>query len=869
MRRILALSLVWTLAVSTPASFALRPTGLEETKETKEQLVAALTGSTPAAPPTVSSTPPSLEPPTRSDAAGLEEAPEFLDRWKIPKPDAKGLVKLPPGGLAIPRSALASMKDALKVLLAEESEVFFGISEGISGDPFVSKVLPGPNTDRFSLQKNKPLIIGRSSNPNVYKPSTGGEDTHVSNRHIEATWDGDSLLLRDLGSMNGTRAPYDFLIRMQRIYRRSLELEWRKEEKPSVYPINYKFGRENTEVALSSQIERLLKGVKRVTPSEALVIKAFVNSSVTLPALSSEFKNEVTDRELFSFQNYLYLLLQDREADAAKAVALKVFEKRVLDQTGRVAAGNRQPWKEKFKSLLDKFMPAGGRISPQRIRPMGNTRYMPLYDGLGIPLDKIPPEGLSIRLVGIYIGMELRFKWVEEDLNLPPAQRRWWLVDSQGQELFSSQQGNTVSIGRNPTGSPSIRISTGEDVARVSNQHTVIRVETENSLYGPGVPTLTFYDGDGLQKHSSYGSFVEVPDDLFGTVTLPAAPSETRFSDDARTGRTPVLGSVGLEERSDIDTLRATLKDKNAAVRGEAVRTLGQMRRNPEVDALLREAAEKDPNPEVRQRAVAQLAGLEETEEDRLLRESLVAWLDSEGSPGALNEGDVEVFIDSLKGSTGIDTDKGTVGRLLASLGYDNFPEAAISGGFTAGSIWRRVSLPLGKPVPITEGTDTSAGLEETEVFDSVQAFLEVHGQALKEQNRQGDLEPLLGAGRVVVVPAAAFTESVIAYAPVDWVPSVEERLKSNFILVGAYRSDGKVVPPAVVIQEAGTQIPAPNPPVPIIRLASLAELKYLTPGSVYAVAVNKVLAGQVVGPVIGLLTFQDAQGRMIHAIFA
>jgi len=72
------------------------------------------------------------------------------------------------------------------------------------------------------------------------------------------------------------------------------------------------------------------------------------------------------------------------------------------------------------------------------------------------------------------------------------------------------------------------------------------------------------------------------------------------------------------------------------------------------------------------------------------------------------------------------------------------------------------------------------------------------------------------------------------------------------------------------VIQQEGTDIPKPVPSVPILIFRRLEELKQrLTPGFVYVVAVNKNLAGQIIGPIIGILTFTDEQGRTIHAIFA
>ena len=59
------------------------------------------------------------------------------------------------------------------------------------------------------------------------------------------------------------------------------------------------------------------------------------------------------------------------------------------------------------------------------------------------------------------------------------------------------------------------------------------------------------------------------------------------------------------------------------------------------------------------------------------------------------------------------------------------------------------------------------------------------------------------------------------------------------------------------------------NPAAPVIALRSLADVGNLTPGFVYAVAVNQALAGQILGSVVGVLTFTDEQGHTVHAVFA
>lgn len=168
---------------------------------------------------------------------------------------------------------------------------------------------------------------------------------------------------------------------------------------------------------------------------------------------------------------------------------------------------------------------------------------------------------------------------------------------------------------------------------------------------------------------------------------------------------------------------------------------------------------------------------------------------------------------------------------------------------------------------------ETMAGMSELERFDSVDAFLDKHRTQLQEQNLLDAVEVFRGTNHIFAFPDVLRVESVIAYprgvAP-EWASVVEGRLKSDFVMTAPYPENHQVQPRSVVIQQEGMDVAKPSPAVPVLIFRSLEELRQrLTPGFVYAIAVNKNLAGQVIGPIVGILTFTDEQGRTIHAVFA
>ncbi len=182
---------------------------------------------------------------------------------------------------------------------------------------------------------------------------------------------------------------------------------------------------------------------------------------------------------------------------------------------------------------------------------------------------------------------------------------------------------------------------------------------------------------------------------------------------------------------------------------------------------------------------------------------------------------------------------------------------------------WRKHNIPPPR----------TAGLEEARSFSSSEEFLSVYGALLQKQGLFETAQALAEQSNhvtAVLNPAAPESPTaVIAYTHPEWEMPVDAQLKrgsipSVFFVVSSYPANGLLYPPAVVVQQDDVLLPAePNPAVPIIALRSLAAVGNLTPGLVYAVAMNKSLAGQVIGPIIGILTFTDEQGRTIHAVFA
>jgi|GEM_PF-6941886 len=191
--------------------------------------------------------------------------------------------------------------------------------------------------------------------------------------------------------------------------------------------------------------------------------------------------------------------------------------------------------------------------------------------------------------------------------------------------------------------------------------------------------------------------------------------------------------------------------------------------------------------------------------------------------------------------------------------------------------------------VPEPGNAGPAAGMEQAAEFESLELFMNRYAEVLAKQNRLGWINTLKErnlAPRVWVVPApaAADQRQVTAYvtseAPEEqavWELKVAERLnrekdrlKGTFFDVKPLARDSEFEKISVIIRQTRGVKPKLQGDHPaVIELGVLEEVEELRPSWVYAVAVNEKLWGREIGPVVGVLTFQDETGRWVHAIFA
>ncbi|MCM8794677.1 MAG: hypothetical protein NC819_02600 [Candidatus Omnitrophica bacterium] len=179
-----------------------------------------------------------------------------------------------------------------------------------------------------------------------------------------------------------------------------------------------------------------------------------------------------------------------------------------------------------------------------------------------------------------------------------------------------------------------------------------------------------------------------------------------------------------------------------------------------------------------------------------------------------------------------------------------------------------------------------SAGLEEgRKIFKSMEEFSLWYGAALREQGLIPQMQTFLqqGAASVQVIPAIRApvdSTAVMVYVHSSdqpaWESAVGSHLQSSSFekvefFVTDYPANGSLLqPPVVVIQQEGVALPAqPAGKPPILLLRDLSALSTVSPGFIYAVSIDSALAGQTLGPFIGVLTFQDSKGQWLHAVFA
>ena len=208
-------------------------------------------------------------------------------------------------------------------------------------------------------------------------------------------------------------------------------------------------------------------------------------------------------------------------------------------------------------------------------------------------------------------------------------------------------------------------------------------------------------------------------------------------------------------------------------------------------------------------------------------------------------------------------------------------------GGREDWSLPSAVAARLANRVAFALELPSSAGAEEAQEFESLERFMDRYADVLATRNLTGWVKALKERGLptkvwVLPVPAGAAPGQVTAYVTAEapgeqdeWELAAAERLnrekdrlKETFFDVKRLEYDSKFEKTSVVIRQTGGIKPLGSHP-PVITLSILPDVEELRPSWVYAVAVNEALWGRELGPVLGVLTFQDEAGRWVHAIFA
>lgn len=74
---------------------------------------------------------------------------------------------------------------------------------------------------------------------------------------------------------------------------------------------------------------------------------------------------------------------------------------------------------------------------------------------------------------------------------------------------------------------------------------------------------------------------------------------------------------------------------------------------------------------------------------------------------------------------------------------------------------------------------------------------------------------------------------------------------------------------PNLVIKQVGAVLAAePEPAAAVLELESLEGVLSLSPSALLSLAVNEALKGREVGLLLGVWTFEDENGRILHALF-
>jgi hypothetical protein len=177
-----------------------------------------------------------------------------------------------------------------------------------------------------------------------------------------------------------------------------------------------------------------------------------------------------------------------------------------------------------------------------------------------------------------------------------------------------------------------------------------------------------------------------------------------------------------------------------------------------------------------------------------------------------------------------------------------------------------RPASPVTAPVTATK--------EPQRVFINFRQFEAYYGNRIKNQGLESQMRRLAEADYVVIIPASQPTDTLLAYNDVspEYSEALARQIQSDYLITEFYPSDGAVFPPeqmpGIIIHEEGTPWVPPTHSIPVLNLSSrfLRErLNTLTPGLIYAIA----LYGVEPDLLLGAMTFEDEQGRIVYALFA
>ncbi|MDO8730588.1 MAG: hypothetical protein Q7J69_05375, partial [Candidatus Omnitrophota bacterium] len=148
----------------------------------------------------------------------------------------------------------------------------------------------------------------------------------------------------------------------------------------------------------------------------------------------------------------------------------------------------------------------------------------------------------------------------------------------------------------------------------------------------------------------------------------------------------------------------------------------------------------------------------------------------------------------------------------------------------------------------------------------------------LKEMTTKGsqvlvfpDTPPEIGTKLRVFVQARDTTSQE------DWEQAVRIRFGAEPLPFGvsvdvlSYPDSGQLAQdgPNLVIKQVGAMLAAePQPVVAVLELESLEGVLSLSPSAILSLAVNEALKGREVGLLLGVWTFEDENGQILHALF-